>query len=145
MFKLQIKSQRQIKNLTLTLALGVLSHTTAFAQSGSNCRTVEFAELQAMNRNELKLLYCTNKIYIESHNKRQISLLESSKKSSELAREYVSIRSLASAQSALDDAARYRREAGKYGEFGDLCRSENERVLRAMKKGEDDIATPECN
>ena len=130
--------------LPLTIsASAIFCNATAFAQSWTQCRAFEFAEMQTMNKTELEELYCKNKRTMEAGRKSQTSSMDAAIKMAELGRQYAQIGDRRGLADTLSKSDGYRNEAGKYGEHADACSAENERVLRVIRKGNNKDA-PKC-
>lgn len=125
-------------------AAALFCNATAFAQSWTQCKAFEFAEMQTMNKTELEQLYCKNKRTMESGRKQQMSTMETATKMAQLGPQYAQIGDRRGAADAASKADGYMKEATKYGEHADACSAENDRVLRVIKKGNEKAETPKC-
>ncbi len=135
------------KSYLLPLAISataVFCNATAFAQSWTQCKAVEFAEMQTMNKTELEKLYCNNKLTMEGGRKQQTATMKTATEMAELGPQYAKIGDRKGAADAASQADKYMKEATKYGEHASACSAENDRVLRLIKKGSDNVEAPKC-
>ncbi len=128
------------------LLLLVIGSTSVMSQSFAQCRVIEFAELQSMKKKELEQLFCNNmrtarvaltsmQEYDDLANRRRANALERSRLTG----------NSTDNDSAMKGAEENRAEARQYRDQAGACVAENDRVLRAIRKGNDKIQPPKCD
>lgn len=126
-------------------AFAVLYAASALAQSQTQCKAVEFAEMQTMNTKELEQLYCKNNSIKEFARQMIRENMDLSSKLSTGAVELAKLGDHKGASATMDKSLSVDRERTKYYENITACLVENNRVLRLIKKGNDQVEAPKCN
>ena len=97
----------------------------------TKCKALDFSEMTSMSQAELTKLYCDNKKKVID-NKDYMDIYNKS------ANNFISI-------GAFDKVKESQDQANKHFTNMDFCSSENERVLRALKKVSPKASTPTCS
>ena len=135
------------KRYWLTLVVSVtatLVHGEAFAQSWTQCKATEFAEMQTMSKSELVTLYCRNKNTQKAASEQVMASREAALKALQLAGEAVKDGDKRGYLKLTENSNEYSKEASKYGNDELGCITENGRVFRLIKKADDKAVAPSC-
>ena len=116
--------------LTIAAVVSMISNTSSFAQSWTQCRVYEFAEMTSMTTAELDKLYCDN-----------VRTLNAAKNMSATSLDFAS---KFLANGGMRQYNEQKKNAEKYDEHTKACSVENERVVRALKKVNPKSDTPTC-
>lgn len=101
-------------------ALALLSSAPSFAQRFTQCKPVEFAEMQTFNKDELTALYCKHQRLEKAGRGMQVNAEESAIKMAKLG--------------GIEKAEKYMKEGREYDLDAGACRTESDRVGRLLEK-----------
>jgi hypothetical protein len=117
----------------------IFSNAMAVASSQTQCKAFEFAEMQTMSKTELTELYCTNKKTMELARKLEIMSVKNY-----LTLVTFLVENPRASKDMHNLADKNSKEATMFDVHAKACATENNRVLRLLKKDDPNFATPNC-
>lgn len=135
------------KTYVLSLTVSVIAiffNASASAQSWTQCQVFEFVEIQSMSKSELEQLYCKNKWTMEAGRGQEKSAMRTAAEMAELGSKIALNGNRKNIADVASKTEGWNKEATKFAEHADACSSENNRVLRVIKKGNDKVEAPKC-
>lgn len=124
---------KNINSLRLTIsAFAVLVSASSFGQNYTQCRTIDFSELQSYNKEELVKNYCKNSDASKAAYDKIFVIQDTQKKYIGIANDYIKIGAVREAQKTLAESKAFDNEINTFHQNISTCSGENERVTRAL-------------
>ena len=123
------------KSKAIKISFILISFLTIFniptwAQSWTQCKAYDFTEMTSMTKKELEKLYCQNERTTNSNEELTKNALDGARKFT--------------AMGATKESQQQLRESDTYMENMKACWTENERILRALRKVDSKATSIKC-
>lgn len=119
------------RRLTISV-FAIFVSASSFGQSYMQCRTIDFAELQSFNREELAKTHCANTAASTEASRQRSSTREYQTKLTGIALDYAKTKAFRESDKAVAEAKALESEITRLQQSVDTCSAENERVLRIL-------------